>query len=252
MHREERRGVTRTALITGGSRGIGAAAARGLASDGCAVVIQYYASGEEAERVAADCRRWGVRAETVYADVRDADSLMALKTRTAEWGLSPDILVHSAGTAFYGLLEDSGEEVWDDLMGVHLKAAYRLTRLFAPDMRWRRWGRIVYLSSIWGVVGASGEAAYAAAKGGLNAFAKSMARELASSGVTVNAVAPGAVETDMLAGLEEAERASIRSEIPLGRLGKPQEVADLIRFLASEGAGYMTGQVVGINGGWSA
>jgi 3-oxoacyl-[acyl-carrier protein] reductase len=244
--------VSRTALITGGSRGIGAAAARGLASDGCDVVIPYYASGREAERVAADCRTHGVRVETVYADVRDAASMAELKARTIEWGMSPDIIVHSAGTAFYGLLDDCGEDVWDDLMGVHLKAAYRLTRLFAPDMTWRRWGRIVYLSSIWGVVGASGEAAYSAAKGGLNAFAKSMARELASSGVTVNAVAPGAVETDMLAGLGESDRASIRSQVPLGRLGKPEEVADLIRYIVSEGAGYMTGQVIGINGGWSA
>ncbi|MDB4867813.1 MAG: family oxidoreductase [Cohnella sp.] len=245
--------MTRTALITGGSRGIGAASARRFASDGADVIIQYRSSREEAERVAADCRNHGVRAEAVHADVRDASSLAMLKNQADEWGMSPDIIVHSAGTAHYGLLEDCEEEVWDDLMSVHLKAAYRLTRLFAPDMTWRRWGRIVYLSSIWGVVGAAGEAAYSAAKGGVNAFAKSMARELASSGVTVNAVAPGAVETDMLvADFDEDDRASISRQIPLGRIGKPEEVADLIRFIVSEDAGYMTGQVIGINGGWSA
>jgi 3-oxoacyl-[acyl-carrier protein] reductase len=244
--------VSRTALITGASRGIGAATARRFAAEGTGVVVQYRSSSAEAERVAADCRKHGVRAEAVYADVRDGASLMALKSCVEEWGMTPDILIHSAGTAHYGLLEDCGEDVWDDLMGVHLKAAYRLTRLFAPDMAWRRWGRIVYLSSIWGVVGASGEAAYAAAKGGLNAFAKSMAKELASSGVTVNAVAPGPVETGMLADFDEAERDAICRNIPAGRLGRPDEVADLIRFVVSEGAGYMTGQVLGINGGWSA
>ncbi len=244
--------MIRTALVTGGSRGIGAAAARRLAADGTNVAIQYYASREAAEQVAADCRKRGVRAETVRADVRDAASLQWLKARLLELEMPPDILVHSAGTAFYGLLEDCGEEVWDELMGVHLKAAYRLTRLFAPDMAWRRWGRIVYLSSIWGVVGASGEAAYAAAKGGLNAFAKSMARELASAGVTVNAVAPGAIDTDMLAGLAEEDRIALCRDIPLGRLGRPEEVADLIRFIASPDADYITGQVLGINGGWSA
>lgn len=244
--------MTRTALVTGGSRGIGAAVAKGLAADGIDVVIPFFRSAEEAAAVAAHCAGLGARAETVLADVRDAASLAALKERLEALGMLPDILVHSAGTAHYGLLEDCGEDVWDDLMGVHLKAAYRLTRLFSPGMAWRRWGRIVYLSSIWGVVGASGEAAYAAAKGGMNAFAKSMAKELASFDVTVNAVAPGAVDTDMLAGLDDGELAALARAIPLGRLGRAEEVADLIRYVVSDGAGYMTGQVLGINGGWSA
>jgi 3-oxoacyl-[acyl-carrier protein] reductase len=244
--------VKRAALVTGGSRGIGAAAALRLAQGGIDVALQYRSSRDEAERIAALCRSYGVRAEAVEADVRDAESLSGLQAKLNEWGMPPDILIHSAGTAHYGLLEDCGEDVWDDLMGVHLKAAYRLTRMFAPGMAWRRWGRIVYLSSIWGVIGASGEAAYAAAKGGLNAFAKSMARELASSGVTVNAVAPGAVETDMLNDLSREEREALCRQIPLGRLGRPEEVAELIRFVTSEDAGYMTGQVIGLNGGWSA
>lgn len=244
--------MKRVALVTGGSRGIGAAAAVRLAEDGTDVAVQYFRSRPEAERIAERCRDRGVRAEAIQADVRDGASLQALKDRLDEWRMLPDILVHSAGTAFYGLLEDCGEDAWDDLMSVHLKSAYRLTRLFAPRMAWRRWGRIVYLSSIWGVIGAAGEAAYAAAKGGLNSFAKSMARELASSGVTVNAVAPGAIETDMLSRLSAEERLALCRDIPAGRLGRPEEVAELIRFIASDEAGYMTGQVLGLNGGWSA
>ncbi|WP_276352435.1 elongation factor P 5-aminopentanone reductase [Cohnella caldifontis] len=242
----------RSALITGGSRGIGAAAAVRLAADGMDVAVQYHTAQEAAERVCAHCRGFGVRAEALSADLRDARSLEALLEQLKERNLSPDILVHSAGTAFYGLLEDCGDEAWDDMMGLHLKAAYRLTRILAPAMAWRRWGRIVYLSSIWGVVGAAGEAAYAAAKGGINSFAKSMARELGSSGVTVNAVAPGAIETDMLAGLSDDDLSELRREIPLGRLGRPEEVAELIRFLVSEQSGYITGQVIGLNGGWTA
>lgn len=242
----------RLALVTGGSRGIGAATAKRLAACGIDVIIAYHASEAAAGEVAAACRELGASAETVRTDVRDDASLASLKERLDGQGRSPDILVHSAGTAYYGLLEDCGDEAWDDLMNVHLKAAFRLTRLFSSAMAWRRWGRIVYLSSIWGVTGAAGEAAYAAAKGGLNAFAKSMARELASSGVTVNAVAPGAIDTEMLDSFSADERGELERSIPLGRLGRPEEVADLIRYLVSEEAGYVTGQVIGLNGGWQA
>ncbi len=242
----------RLALVTGASRGIGAATAQKLAASGFDVIIPYLASEATAAEVAAACRELGASAETVRTDVRDAASLASLKEWLDGKGMSPDILVHSAGTSHYGLLADCGDEAWDDLMNVHLKAAYRLTRLFSGAMAWRRWGRIVYLSSIWGVTGAAGEAAYAAAKGGLNAFAKSMAQELASARVTVNAVAPGAIATDMLGTLSADERGTLERSIPLGRLGRPDEVADLIRYLVSEDAGYVTGQVIGLNGGWQA
>lgn len=244
--------MRRTALVTGASRGIGAAVAQRLAADGIDVALAYLASDEAANQVATSCRSLGVRAEAIRADVRDASSLNELQHRLEASSLTPNILIHCAGTAHYGLLENCDDDVWDDLMNVHLKAAYRLTRLFASSMVWNRWGRIVYLSSIWGVVGASGEAVYAAAKGGLNAFAKSMARELSASGITVNAVAPGAIDTDMLATFTPEEREAINRKIPLGRLGRPDEVAELIRFIVSEQSGYMTGQVIGLNGGWTA
>jgi 3-oxoacyl-[acyl-carrier protein] reductase len=242
--------LRRVALVTGASRGIGAAAARGLASDGFAVACQYFSSADAAEEVAADCRRLGAEAQALAADLGSVASVARLKQRLDELGWEPSVVVHCAGIARYGLLDDTDEQEWDEVMNVHLKGAYALTRSFAPAMRWRRWGRMVHLSSIWGAVGASGEAAYAASKGGLNAFTKSMARELASSGVTVNAIAPGAIDTDMLAALTPEERQALCQEIPLGRLGHAEEVAQLVRFLVSEEASYITGQVLGVNGGW--
>jgi 3-oxoacyl-[acyl-carrier protein] reductase len=242
--------LSRVALVTGASRGIGAAVARALAEDGLDVAIPYFASREGAERTAEKCAALGRKTLLLQADVRSSSSLQQMKEALDRERWSPDIVVHCAGTAQYGLLSDMDDETWDDLMDVHLKAAYRLAKLFSPAMTWRRYGRIVHLSSIWGVIGSSGEAAYSAAKGGINAFTKALAKELASSGVTVNAVAPGAVETDMLAGFDAEDREAICREIPLGRLGRPEEIAQLVRFLVSDSAGYVTGQVIGINGGW--
>ncbi len=245
--------MKRVALVTGASRGIGAAVARQLASDGADVVIQYAASIEAAQAVADTCRSFGVNALALQADLRSKQSTGRLKEQLErlDWTLNtPNIVVHCAGIAHYGLLEDTEDQIWDDLMNVNLKGAYHLTQWFAPAMRWERWGRFIHLSSVWGAAGASGEAAYAASKGGLNAFTKSMAKEMASSGVTVNAVAPGAIDTNMLAALGAQEREKLCSEIPLGRLGQAEEVAQLVRFLVSEGGDYITGQIIGLNGGW--
>ncbi|MBB6672849.1 elongation factor P 5-aminopentanone reductase [Cohnella nanjingensis] len=239
------------ALVIGASRGIGAAVARRLAGDGASVAVHYHRSRAEAEAVAAECLALGAPAAfAMQADVRSGASIAAMKARLDERGFAPDVLVHSAGTAHYGLLEDLDEAVWDDLHQVHLKAAYWLARHFGPAMSWGRRGRIVHVSSVWGVVGSAGEVAYSAAKGGLNSFTKALARELAGAGVTVNAVAPGAVETDMMRELTDEEREELRADIPLGRFAQPEEVADLVRFLVSEQAGYVTGQVIGLTGGW--
>lgn len=242
--------MKRVALVTGASRGIGAAVARRLAEDGTDIIIQYFSSPAGARSVSADCSAFGVKTMLQQADLRSRDGLQALKENVERQGWSPNIVVHCAGIAHYGLLNDVDDDIWDELMNIHLKSAYYLTKMFAPAMIWDRWGRIVHLSSVWGVVGAAGEAVYAAAKGGLNAFTKSMAKELASGGVTVNAVAPGAVETDMLTALGVDERAALCREIPLGRLGKADEVGDLVRFLVSDHAEYITGQVIGLDGGW--
>lgn len=242
--------MKRTALITGASRGIGAAVARRLAKDGADIIVQYFSSAADAEAVATDCRAFGNQVFVEHADLRTGDGITSLKENLDNAGCSPNIVVHCAGIAHYGLLDQVDDRVWDELMNIHLKSAFYLTKLFAPSMLWQRWGRIVHLSSVWGIVGAAGEAAYATAKGGLNAFTKSTAKEMASAGVTVNAVAPGAVDTDMLAALSTDERAALCREIPLERLAEPDEVAQLVRFLVSDDAQYITGQVLGIDGGW--
>jgi len=242
--------LKRVALVTGASRGIGAAVARRLAADGADVALQFYAAADAAETVAADCRRHGGKASTLQADLRSRSSVADLKESLDRLGWTPNIVVHCAGIAHYGLLEDTEERIWDDVMNINLKGAYDLARQFGPAMRWERWGRFVLLSSIWGEIGAAGEATYAASKGGLNAFAKSLAREWASSGVTVNAVSPGAIETDMLNALDPEDKDRLREDIPAGRLGKPEEVAMLVRYLVSDDAGYVTGQTLGLNGGW--
>lgn len=242
--------MKRVALVTGASRGIGAAVARQLAADGADVALQYYAAAEAAEAVAADCRSCGAEAAALQADLRSRTAVAELKERLDRLGWTPNVVVHCAGLAHYGLLEDTEEQIWDDLMSVNLKGAYDLARHFGPSMRWGRWGRFVLLSSIWGESGAAGEAIYAATKGGLNAFAKSLAREWAPAGVTVNAISPGAIETDMLGALDSEDRRTLCEEIPAGRLGRPEEVAQLVRYLVSDEAGYVTGQTLGLNGGW--
>jgi 3-oxoacyl-[acyl-carrier protein] reductase len=244
-------GALRTALVTGSSRGIGAAVARRLAADGIDVAVHCRTALDLAEQVADECRRLGAkRSAAVRADVRSGDALKRLKDELEREGLMPDIVVHCAGTAYYRLLDDTEETAWDELFDVHLKSAYWLAKLFGPGMAWNRRGRFVFLSSIWGITGAAGEVAYSAAKGGLNSFAKALAREMAAFGVTVNAVAPGAVDTDMLASLSPEEKAELIRDIPLGRLARPEEVAELVRYLVSEEAGYVTGQVISLSGGW--
>lgn len=239
-----------TVLITGGSRGIGAAIAERFASVGMRIVIHYMQAHEAANEVARRCLELGCDVMTISADLRDREQLQRMHDKLEAEGFQPDIVVNNAGASYYGLFTDVTEEEWDECMAINLKGTFMTTQLFVPYMIRQKYGRIINVSSVWGITGASCEVMYSAAKGGINAFTKALAKELAPSGVTVNAVAPGAVDTDMLKHLAHDEREALEEEIPVGRLGSPEEIASLVYFLALPESSYITGQVISPNGGW--
>jgi len=237
-------------LVTGGSGGIGRAIAERFARGGMNVAIHYLQSHEAADETARRCRDCGVRTMTVAADLRSAAQIERMREELERYGMTPDILVNNAGIAHFGLLQDVSEAEWDDVMAVNLKGMFLCTRTFMPAMIRQKYGRIVNVSSIWGLSGASCEVLYSTAKGGMNAFTKALAKELAPSGVTVNAVAPGAVDTAMNDRLNAQEKLELAKEIPAGRFARPEEVASLVYYLALPESGYITGQIISPNGGW--
>jgi 3-oxoacyl-[acyl-carrier protein] reductase len=239
-----------TVLITGAGRGIGAAIARRFASERMNIVIHYLESHETANETARICMKSGANVITVSADVTSRDQLQRMKEKLESKGMVPDIVVNNAGISHYGLLSDVTDEDWDRLIAVNLKGMFLCSQLFMPEMIRRRYGRIINVSSVWGLSGASCEVLYSTTKGGVNAFTKALAKELAPSGVTVNAVAPGAVDTDMLNHLQQDERAALAQDIPIGRLAQPDEIASLVYFLALPESSYITGQIISPNGGW--
>lgn len=214
------------------------------------IVIHYMNSHEAANDVARRCLALGAKVMTVAADMKDRSQLVRMAERLESSGMMPDILVNNAGKAHYGMLADLTEEEWDDIMAVNLKGTFMCSQIFMPYMVTQRYGRIINVSSVWGISGASCEVAYSASKGGVNAFTKALAKELAPSKVTVNAVAPGAVHTAMLSNLQADELKMLEEEIPAGRLATPEDISSLVYFLALPESGYITGQVISPNGGW--
>jgi 3-oxoacyl-[acyl-carrier protein] reductase len=239
-----------TVLITGASRGIGAAIAERFALVGMKVVIHYGKSHEEANEVARRCMAHTPNVLTVNADLKNTEEIGRMRDKLLSHGMMPDILVNNAGISHYGLLSEVTEEIWDDVMSINLKSMFLCTQTFMPHMISQRWGRIINISSVWGISGASCEVLYSTSKGGVNAFTKALAKELAPSGITVNAVAPGAIDTSMNDHLHEDEIRMLEEEIPAGRLGQPDEISSLVYFLALPESGYINGQVISPNGGW--
>jgi 3-oxoacyl-[acyl-carrier protein] reductase len=239
----------RVALVTGGSRGIGAAIARALAAAGCAVAVNYHTGQHAALAVVAAIEGAGGKAVSVAADVADPAAVDRLFD-VAQGALGPiDILVNNAGIAQDGLLLRTSVEDWDRVQNVNLRAAFLCSKAALRGMLRRRWGRIVNVSSVVGLMGNAGQANYAAAKAGLIGLTRATAREVASRGITANAIAPGFIETEMTAGLTAAQREAVLREVPLERFGGAEDVAPAVVFLASPGAAYITGQVITIDGG---
>lgn len=239
----------KTAVVTGGSRGIGRAVCLELAKGGASVVLCCAGNMTAAEETAKACEAAGGRAMALRCGVTDAGQVKALMDAAlGEFG-RVDILVNNAGITRDGLLLRMKSEDLDRVLSVNLKGAFYCMKLAARTMAKARWGRIINMSSIVGVHGNAGQVNYAASKAGLIGMTKSLAKELASRGVTVNAIAPGFIQTDMTAVLPEKVREAMLSSIPLGRLGQPEEVARVAAFLAGPGGDYLTGQVFGVDGG---
>jgi len=239
----------KVALVTGASRGLGRAIALKLASLGSKVAINYVASDEAASRLAEEIESQGGEAMLAKADVADARAVKAMTLQiVARWG-KIDILVNNAGIVRDSLLPRMSDEAWDEVINTNLRGAYLCTKFTLRSMMDQFWGRIINISSLAGLLGNTGQANYSAAKGGLIAFTKSVAKEVGSRNITANAIAPGFITTDMTDKLPEESQAAILSRISLKRFGIPDDVAELVAFLASERAGYITAQVIGIDGG---
>ena len=242
--------MRKVALVTGAGTGIGAACALALAKDGYSVIALYRRSKVGAEDVCTQIRAQGGDAHAVQCDVAQSADVTRMAQDVLKTFRRVDVLVHCAGIAQEGLLTDMTDEEWREMMGVHLDGAFYLSRAFLPGMVSRRTGSVVFVSSMWGQVGASCEAAYSAAKAGVIGLTKALCKEVGPSNVRVNCVAPGCIDTAMMAAYDEEARAALCEETPLMRIGTPAECAGAVRFLCSDEASFITGQVLGVNGGF--
>lgn len=241
--------MKQTAIVTGGSRGIGRAVAVRLAKDGMNLVINYRGNSAAAEETERMCRELGAEVLLVQGDVSRAEDCEKLAAQAKEAFGWVDVLVNNAGITRDGLLARMTEEDFRAVLDVNLVGPWNMMKAVNRIMMKQRYGRIVNLSSVTGLMGNMGQTNYAAAKAGILGMTKSYAREVASRGITVNAVAPGFIDTDMTEAMPEGAKDKIITGIPMGRTGKPEDVAEAVAFLASEQAGYITGEVLRVDGG---
>lgn len=233
-------------LISGGARGIGRALVEYFTAQGYAVAFIYRQNDEAASDVSKQTGAYAIR-----ADLSDAAEATMAAGRARELLGGIDVLINNAGIASIGLFTDVSDTDWRRMIDTNLSSAFYLSRAVAPDMISQKWGRIVNIGSMWGKVGASCEVPYSAAKAGLRGLTMSLAKELGPSGITVNCVEPGVIETDMNAALDDQTKAALCDETPLCRMGQPREVAAAVGFLTSDEAGFITGQMLGVDGGYA-
>lgn len=239
-----------TVFITGASRGIGAESAKAFAKKGYKVGINYLKNDEAAQKVADEIASFGGTCLLVKGNVASlSDMQKNIEEVTQKLG-KISVLINNAGIAYNGVFQDTSPEKWNEIFAVNVNGVYNTTSIVLPSMISEKRGRIINISSIWGMTGASCEVAYSASKAAIIGFTKALAKEVAPSNITVNCVAPGVIDTDMNASLGEDVLASLSEEIPAGRLGKAEEIASLLVHLASKDSAYLTGQVISVNGGF--
>ncbi len=241
--------MSKTVIVTGASKGIGAATAIFFATKGYNVVINYNESYQSASLLSRSLNEQGCKTITVKANVANKLDAQRLISETIDRFGSVDVLVNNAGVSFIGTITETDEYDSDRIFDINLKGVYNCCKAVTPAMVSQKSGKIINISSMWGQVGASCEVAYSAAKAGVIGLTKALAKELAPSGITVNAIAPGLIETAMNNDISAEDLSAFVTEIPLARMGNPNEIAAAVYFLASNEADYITGQVLGINGG---
>ena len=241
--------MNKTALVTGGAKGIGAAICKALANDGYRIALNYNSSFESATELKNELSSV-THIEIFKADISDSSDVERMFTEIESVFGGVDVLINNAGIAQQALFTDITDEMWQKMIGVNLTGAFNCCRRALPYMIRNKFGKIINITSMWGEVGASMEVHYSASKAGLIGLTKALAKEVGLSGITVNAVSPGVVETDMMSSYSDDVKSSLADETPLGVLGTPENIASAVSFLASDKADFITGQVVSVNGGF--
>ena len=241
--------IERTIVVTGGSRGIGRAICLAFAKPDTHVYFNYSSASEAALETQRRIAELGGRSSGIRVDVASEEEVAGFLKQVVDETGRIDVLVNNAGVTKDGLLVRMKEQDWDRVLDINLKGAFFCTKIAAKTMMKQRYGRIVNITSVVGAAGNPGQANYVASKAGIIGFTKAVAQELASRNITVNAVAPGFIETDMTASLQEKAKNAMLEQVPLGRAGQPEDVAGIVSFLASEHASYITGQIIHVNGG---